>query len=463
MGLTSILRGFSAMLFVVGVMMFAPTLLAYANQEPYAGSYLFGAVATLITSGAAFAASIGKRPSSDFRGALIIILLWWAVVPVFAALPFMLGPMSFSDAYFESVSAMTTTGGWLSMTSVFESQAGILWRAQLQWIGGLGSLAVAAAVFIRPAFIGIDTLLPPFSRGERNSYLRSLRNATLSFSSIYLVVTLVAFCVIAIAGAPVFDAIILAMTASASGGFIPLSDGFSYYPESVARAMFPFIILGGANFVLVARILRGKRERVTDVETGAYILIMIWVAILFWLTAGAGDIDLMAPQLFNAASLLSTNGFTIGEAPPLTVALVTAIIGGAAVSTAGGFKILRWIVIMRRAREEIRQLVIPSGIFGERRVANELGVWMHFIVFTITLAALVVAISAGGHNFELAASAAIAALSNSGPLIQLAEGGMAGYAVFSEPLRWLLVAAMILGRLEAAAALALINRAFWRS
>ena len=171
----------------------------------------------------------------------------------------------------------------------------------------------------------------------------------------------------------------------------------------------------------------------------------------------------MAPQLFNAASLLSTNGFTIGEAPPLTVALVTAIIGGAAVSTAGGFKILRWIVIMRRAREEIRRLIIPSGVFGERRVANELGVWMHFIVFTITLAALVVAVSAGGHNFELAASAAIAALSNSGPLIQLAEGGSAGYAVFSEPLRWLLVAAMILGRLEAAAALALINRAFWRS
>ena len=174
MGLTSILRGFSAMLFVVGVLMLAPTLLAYANQEIYAGSYLFGAVATLITSGVAFMASIGQRPSSDFRGALIIILLWWAVVPVFAALPFMLGPMSFSDAYFESVSAMTTTGGWLSMTTVFESQAGILWRALLQWIGGLGSLAIAAAIFIRPAFIGIDTLLPPFSRGERNSYLRSL-------------------------------------------------------------------------------------------------------------------------------------------------------------------------------------------------------------------------------------------------------------------------------------------------
>ena len=160
-------------------------------------------------------------------------------------------------------------------------------------------------------------------------------------------------------------------------------------------------------------------------------------------------------------SMASTNGYTIGETPPLVVLLVTAIIGGAAVSTAGGFKILRWLVIMRRAREEIRRLILPSAVFGTRRVANELGVWMHFIVFTLTLALIVAAISAGGYEFEVAATAATAALSNTGPLIYLVGDGE-GFGFFNEPLRWLLLVGMILGRLEAAVALALINRAMSR-
>ena len=462
MGLTSILRAFASMLMIIGVAMTAPLTLAWSLEEAEAGAYLLGAVACVTAGGAVFASSLGRAPPSDFRGVLVVILLWWTAAPAFAALPFVLGGASFSDGYFEAVSAMTTTGAWLSLEDALASRAGVLWRAQLQWMGGLASVAIAAAIFIRPAFIGIDTLLPPFARGEKDSFLRPLRNAVTSFALVYIVLTLAAFSAISLAGAPLFDSVVIAMSTVASGGFAPQAEGLAAYEAPVMYAMLPFVVLGGANFVLIARVMGGTRERLRDVETGAYLFIVVGVAFLFWLTAGAGDMLRLVPQLFNAASLLSTNGFTIGEAPPLIVAMVTAIIGGAAVSTAGGFKILRWLVIMRRAREEVRRLIAPSGVFGQRRVANELGVWMHFIVFTMTLAVLVVSLSIGGHNFDLAAAAATAALSNTGPLIYLVEGGGDGYAVFSEPLRWLLVAGMILGRLEAAAALALFNRAFWR-
>jgi trk system potassium uptake protein TrkH len=221
-------------------------------------------------------------------------------------------------------------------------------------------------------------------------------------------------------------------------------------------------LLSGVNFILLARLMKGQREKLRDIETGAFLLIVVWAAVLFWVTAGAGDIVLLGPQLFNAASLVTTNGYLIGEAPPILVALITTIIGAAAVSTAGGFKVLRWLVIMRRAREEIRRLISPSAVFGVRQVANELGVWMHFLVFTLMLAVLLMALSIGGHSFEAAAAAATAALSNTGPLLALAADQTGGYAVFEEPLRWLLLAGMILGRLEAAVALALVNRAFWR-
>lgn len=463
MALTSILRMSAMLLLIVAAAMLAPMIFAFVGGEGTGGAYLFAASTSVLFSAGAYAAALGKRHPSGFRGAMAVILVWWIVIPVFAALPIMAEGHSFSDAYFEAVSAMTTTGAWLSHNSAMASPAGALWRAELQWMGGLGSLAIAAAIFIRPAFIGIDTLLPPFSRGERDSYLRPLRNAVVSFFAVYLIVTLAAFCAIAIAGAPALDAVIMAMTTAASGGFIPHTNGLAGYSTSVGSAVFFFTLLGGVNFILLTRVMKGERERLRDIETGAYLMIVLWAAILFWVTAGAGDVMLLAPQLFNAASLVTTNGYLIGEPPPLLAALVTAIIGAAAVSTAGGFKVLRWIVIMRRAREELRRLITPSAVFGVRSVANELGVWMHFLVFTLTLAGLLLALSLGGHSFDLAAAAATAALSNTGPLLGLAAEHADGYAVFNEPLRWLLLAGMILGRLEAAVALALVNRAFWRS
>lgn len=462
MALTSILRSTAMLLLILAVAMIPPMMLAFSGGEETAPAYLFAAATALLFGAGAWAAALGRRRPSGFRGAMIVILIWWIAVPVFAAPPIMAEGLAFADAYFEAVSAMTTTGAWLSHDSAIASRAGALWRAELQWLGGLASLAIAAAIFIRPAFIGIDTLLPPFSRGERDSYIRPLRNAVVSFSGVYAIVTLAAFSAIAIAGAPTLDATIMAMTTAASGGFIPHDEGLAGYSTGVEAAIFFFTLLGGVNFILLARVMKGEREKLRDIETGAYLMLVLWAAVLFWVTAGAGDLMLLAPQLFNAASLVTTNGYLIGEPPPLIVALVTAIIGAAAVSTAGGFKILRWIVIMRRAREEIRRLITPSAIFGARRVANEFGIWMHFLVFTLTLAGLLLALSIGGHPFDLSAAAATAALSNAGPLIGLAADHADGYAVFQEPLRWLLLAAMILGRLEAAVALALVNRAFWR-
>jgi trk system potassium uptake protein TrkH len=462
MALTSILRASATLLVIIALAMIAPMLLAFTAGEASAGAYLFAAATALLFGAGAYAASLGRPHPSGFRGALIVVLVWWAMMPIFAAPPIMAEGLSFADAYFEAVSAMTTTGGWLSNEGAIASASGALWRAILQWLGGLASLAIAAAIFIRPAFIGIDTLLPPFSRGDRDSFLRPLRNAVVSFAAVYAIITLAAFSAIAIAGAPTFDSVIMAMTVVASGGFIPNPSGIAGYPSGVGIPLFFFTLLSGVNFILLARLMKGQREKLRDIETGAFLLIVVWAAVLFWVTAGAGDIVLLGPQLFNAASLVTTNGYLIGEAPPILVALITTIIGAAAVSTAGGFKVLRWLVIMRRAREEIRRLISPSAVFGVRQVANELGVWMHFLVFTLMLAVLLMALSIGGHSFEAAAAAATAALSNTGPLLALAADQTGGYAVFEEPLRWLLLAGMILGRLEAAVALALVNRAFWR-
>lgn len=442
--------------------MLGPLAFAIATGEAAAGAYLYSACLTTFAGFAAYVACAGGRKAADLREALLFIFLWWSVAPLFAALPFALAGFDGFDAYFEAVSALTTTGAWLSQEALLASNAGLLWRAELQWMGGLASLSIAAAVFIRPEFIGVDTLSPPFSRGDRASHLRPIGDAAAAFSGAYAAVTAAAIAVLMLGGLDMFEASVLSLSAVASGGLLPRPEGLAAYPPVIAAGLFPFMLLSGANFVLIARLFRG-RTRAWDLETRAYLMIAFCVGVMFWIVTGAGDFDRIFGEIFNAVSFLTTSGVVLGAPPPLTVAMITAIIGGAAVSTAGGFKILRWLVIMRRANEEISRLIDPSAVFRRSTVAYELAVWMHFLVFTITLASLLLAIAAGGHSFEIAAATATAILSNTGPLLGLAEGASEGYSMFDGPLRFCLIIGMILGRLEAVAALALINRAFWRS
>ena len=463
MGYASIFRAFGVTLLILGGAMLLPFVVALFIPGEPADNYLFGATVTLIAGGGCYVASMGNRKAGDFRSAIVVILLWWIIAPAFGAIPLIFSMGSFQDAYFEAVSALTTTGAWLSNEKAIASAPAMLWRGQLQWLGGLASLAIAAAIFIRPAFIGIDTLLPPFSRGDRASYLRAIRNATVGFFGAYLLLTTTSFIIQMLLGAPVLDAAVISMSAVSSGGFIPRETGLAAYPFAVTGALLPFMVLGGANFILITRLMQGTTSRNRDVETGVYFLAILVVGVVFWVANDAGDWDLIPAQVFNAASLFSTNGMLIGENPTLPLALVTVIIGGSAVSTAGGFKILRWLVIIRRSREEIRRLITPKGVFGKSNIANEFGVWIHFLGFTIILGALTLLITLDGHSFDLAATAATAIFANAGPVIGIVEGAETGYEVFSAPTRILLCAGMILGRLEAVVALAIFNVAFWRS
>ena len=276
MGYASSFRAFGMTLLLLGGAMLLPYILALLTSEGEADAYLFGALVTIIAGGGSYVASMGGRGvPGDLRAAIVVILLWWCIGPAFAAIPFFFAMGSFADAYFEAVSAITTTGGWLSNEGAIENKPGILWRGLLQWLGGLSSLAIAAAIFVRPAFIGIDTLLPPFSRGDRASYLRAIQNAVTAFFSVYLLLTVTSCISQMLSGAPVLDAVVISMSAVASGGFVPNSEGLAAYPFIITGVLFPFLILGGANFVLITRIMQGQAKRNRDVETRVYLLAVL--------------------------------------------------------------------------------------------------------------------------------------------------------------------------------------------
>ncbi|MEO1656740.1 MAG: potassium transporter TrkG [Pseudomonadota bacterium] len=412
--------------------------------------------------------SVGRKRSarSGFRELILALMMFWIAVPFLAAMPFLVEGMRLTDAWFEAVSALTTTGAWLSEPTARSAVGGMLYRASLEWLGGLTSLATAAAVFVRPEFVGIEPPIPPFARGRRDSYLRAFGAAIEAFAPVYASVTLLSFSAFLLTGVEPADAMTLAMSLMASGGFMPLPGGLiALSPASITVAVLTMII-SAVNFVVIARLALQGSSRLKagpDPETKAFLFLILPLGFLLWVSTGAGDWDKIPAQIVNAVSLLSTNGFFIGERPGLTPVLVTAVIGGAAVSTAGGIKLLRWLITFERAGQELWRLSHPGGVIGQPKpLIHEFGVWIHTIAFTMVLAALVLTVAFFGYDLELAAATAVAVVTNAGPLLSVVEGSTADFVHFAEPLRILLALGMIAGRLELVLLFLLMDRNFWR-
>jgi trk system potassium uptake protein TrkH len=403
---------------------------------------------------------------AGMREVVLLLIIWWVVTPFFASMPFVLEGMPLYDAWFEATSALTTTGGWLSQEGARATLHGMIWRAELQWLGGLVSIAAAAAIFIRPEFVGVAALSPPFSSGETLSYLKAFRAALLTFLPVYFAGTLFFILSLTAFGVPVGEAMVLAMSFLASGGFVPAVAGLDAYNSGVQVLCFLMMLLSAVSFITVVYAINASQSRRAlfrqDQETPIILLFVFIIGAVYVGSTGSLEVEGLLPQMLNAASFISTNGVVIGDQPALIPVLVTAIIGGAAVSTAGGIKILRWRATFERAGEEIWKLIHPQGVSGRSKTLNELGVWIHFISFTLILSITVLTITIFGNSLELSVTTAVAAISNTGPMLFMAPGDIVDYAHFHPLLRTILAMAMIIGRLEMVVALALFNRFFWR-
>ena len=465
-----VLRFVAVALYSVAGAALVPAFLAAREGRGEASGYvLVLAVCAFVATGAMVmtrAAPRREQARSGLRELLLALLMFWAGVPIFAALPFVQQGWSMADAWFEAVSGLTTTGGWLSDPSARATLSGALYRASLQWLGGLVSLCTAAAIFVRPEFIGVAPLVPPFARGESGTYLRAFRAAYGVFLPVFAGLALLGWAGFTLLGTGLGEGAVMALSLLATGGFVPRAGGLEAYGLTVQLFACVVMIVGAVNFIVVAAAVSGRRQRMRgggDRETLTFLVLIPLVAALYWMSLGAGDLDRVLPQLVNAVSFLSTNGLMIGEAPHLTPVLVTAVIGGAAVSTAGGIKLLRWLITFGRAGEELWRLTHPGGVTAVKPSVDEFGVWIHTIAFTILLAVIVLVTSFFGNSLEVSAATAVAVVANAGPLVDLAPRTTADYLLFDPALRPFFGAAMIAGRLELVVLLVVLNRRFWQS
>lgn len=481
MRLRPILRITGALLLLFSTAQVVPLLVAWFYDEPTIEVFL---IALLINASAGVVLWLAGHGGLELRArdGFLITVLFYLGLGFTGAVPMYLAPdvtSSFTDAAFESLSGLTTTGATV-VTGLDELPRSILfYRQLLQWLGGMGIIVLAVAVLPMLGVGGMQLYRTESPGPVKDAKLTPrIAETAKALWLIYLALTIACGVAYWAAGMGVFDAICHAFSTVAIGGFSTHDASLGFFDsaavESVAIA---FMTISGISFALHFAVLVRRRFGIyaRDSELRLYLGVLATAAIIVIGTLAMAPEATASPVrdgLFHAVSIATTTGFTTtdhGTWPILaTVVMVfTAFAGGCAGSTAGGLKMYRVLLIYRQGLREIRRLIHPNGVFlikfGDRLVPDRAvdAVWGFFAVYLIAFVTMVcVLLGISNLDFLSAFSAVAANLNNLGPgLGEVAHN----YQGLPAATKWVLMLAMLLGRLEIFTLLVVLTPEYWRT
>ena len=438
-----------------------------------AGLTLFTGVAMALTS------RIGGTRLT-IRQAFMLTTLSWILLTVFAALPFVFSGLGlgFTDAFFEAMSGLTTTGSTV-ITGLDQASPGILlWRALLQWLGGVGIIVMAIAVM--PLLrVGGMQLFRMESSDQSEKALPRVTQIASAIAVIYVVLTAVWAAAYWLAGMSGFEAVTHSMTTIATGGFSTSDGSFAHFDSAALDAIATAgMIVGSLPFLLYLRAVSGNVTALTRDTQVQWFVIVAAVAVVFvagwlWLDNGLGPLAALRYAAFNVVSIMTGTGYASAEydtwgAFAVPIFFFVMFVGGCAGSTTCGIKIFRFQVLWAAARAQLHHLLQPHGVFipyyNHRPISEEVivSVLSFFYVFGICYAILALGLGMLGLDYLSAVSGAATAICNVGPALGPVIGPAGTFASLPDAAKWLLAGGMLLGRLELFAVLVLFTRSFWR-
>ena len=437
------------------------------------------ALVTGFISGALILTNRGKLPPLSVKQAFTLTSLSWLALTGFAALPFAFGElnMSYTDAFFETMSGLTTTGATV-ITNLDDAPPGILlWRALLQWFGGIGIIVMAISVLPMLNIGGMQLFRLESSDTSEKILPRTAQIAG-SITRLYFGITLACVISYLLAGMDMFDAIAHAMTTIATGGFSTRNDSLGAFGAPVAMVAIFFMLVSAVPFVAYLQLVNRKFDKfVRDEQIRTFFLLALFAAGTMWIYQLATMDDSAGAALlsaaFNTTSILTGTGYATadyGAWGPFAVSIffILTFVGGCAGSTACGLKIFRLQVVVKAGWRYIRQLTRPNGVFVIRYngrlldddVANSVVAFV--LIFILTFVAVATSLSLMGLDPLTALSAAAAAIANVGPGLGPEIGPSGTYAGLPTQAKWVLAFGMLLGRLEFLTVLVLFAPSFWR-
>ncbi len=422
------------------------------------------------------------RGELKLRDGFLIVAAFWVVLGSFGSAPLLFATepaLTFTDAMFEAISGLTTTGATV-LSGLDEMPKAILYyRQQLQWLGGLGIVVLAVAVLPMLGVGGMQ-LYRAETPGPMKDNRLTPRIKETAKALWYIYLALTAACAIAyrLAGMELFDAICHAFTTVAIGGFSTHDASFGFFPQTAVRLIaIVFMFLAAINFALhfVAFNRRTLAGYFQDAECRAYAVSLLALCalvvggLLIWGNYGDPSMALI-DGVFQSVSIMTTTGFTTadfslwpGLLPMLLV--LSAFMGGCAGSTAGGMKCVRVLLLVKQGIREVRRLVHPSAeipvTLGNTPLPKRVidSVWGFFAVYVAVFLVILVFLEGVGLDSLTAFSAVAATLNNLGPGLGEVASGYGGMAPAA---KWACIVAMLLGRLEIFTFLVLLSPTFWR-
>ena len=468
------------LLIILGVFMLAP----YATQLIYdenSSSFFSSSIITIIIGILIVLTSLTKEKQLNLRQAFLFSSLAWISIAFFGSIPFVLSnlELSFSEAFFESMSGITTTGSTVILDLDSSPKSILLWRAIMQWLGGIGIIVMATTVLPLLKVGGMQLFQLDTSGTEK--ILPKTVEISVLIISIYTSLTIVCSLAYWLQGMSAFDSIAHSFTTLATGGFSTHNESIGFFNNpGIEITATIFIILGSIPFIAYLKFIKGnKKILLQDVQIRGFLYLLstsifIMFLYLFFNNSELSFLDNLRISSFNVLSILSGTGYVTDDFGlwgkfPLIFFLFLMFVGGCAGSTTCGIKIFRLQILFLFLKTQIKKLIYPNSIYlvnyNNQKIADGFVNSVILFIFSYLLIFFLVAImlSITGLDFLSAISGAATAISNVGPGLGEMIGPNGNFSEVSEISKWILSFAMLLGRLEIFAVLVLFLPSFWRT
>ena len=416
----------------------------------------------------------------ELRQAFLLTNSAWISIALFGSLPFLLSEidMSFTDAIFESTSGITTTGATVINNLEATSHGILIWRALLQWLGGVGIIVMALAVLPMLSIGGMQ-LFKTESYETPDKVVPKAASFAAGISIVYITLTVVWALMLWFAGMPLFDSIAHAMTTLATGGYSTRSDSLAAFNSSSIEIIVIFgMIVGSLPFVhYLAITKKGLKNLFKDDQVKLFLTLIVFAVLIISIYLNLNDIPFLeALRLasFNVISIITGTGFGTSDFNnwggfPTTILLILMFIGGCAGSTTCGLRMARIQVLVANAKAQISKLIRPHAVvvsyYNQKPIPENVAESVMGFFFLYIISFAVIACLLGGLGLDLitAISGAASAIGNVGPGLGDIIGPSGTYQSIPELGKLFLCAGMILGRLEIFAILVMFSPLFWKN
>lgn len=475
-----IARVFSLLLIVEGLFMLVSAGISFLYHEDATTSFLYSALITIFTGIIVFTPLRKEERVSGNREGYIIVTGIWIIFSLFGTLPFIFSGSvnSFGDAFFESMSGFTTTGGTI-MTNVESLPYGILfWRSLTQWLGGLGIIFISLSIFPVVRSINIQIAATEFSGQQIEKIHPRIKDAARRLFLIYFAITITETILLIAGGMPVFDAICHSFSTLSTGGFSTRNNGIASFDSPYLMTVLTlFMFIAGTNMALVYFALKGNFRKAAG---NAEFVFYFWICVAFIVISSAtlffsGNTPAgkaIGDGAFHVVSIITTTGFytqnySLWGYSMILMIFILMFTGGTAGSTSGGIKIVRLLLATKTSRQELKRLIHPYAFLPVRldkhtipqNTVQNVMVFLILYFFIICLSTFV--ISAMGYDMITSFSTSASMLGNIGPSLGT-FGPFTNYSGMPMSGKWFLSALMLLGRLELLSVMILFTRSFYR-